>query len=143
MQINLNKSKKAHLDILNAPQLKNWDLILIQEPHLTFFRNICTPNCFTSIHPTSHHMLNQRVCFIIWVNPSLSANFWKALEFADSNDVTAIQLSGEYGYLSIFNIYNNCEHSQTLHRLREYVTTHAESLWDAPNHFMLWAGDFN
>jgi hypothetical protein len=37
MQINLNKSEKAHLDLINENVSQKYDIILIQEPHTTSF----------------------------------------------------------------------------------------------------------
>ena len=35
LQINLNKSKIAHLDLISYIKGKDWDIILIQELHIT------------------------------------------------------------------------------------------------------------
>ncbi|TFK38889.1 hypothetical protein BDQ12DRAFT_588473, partial [Crucibulum laeve] len=51
LQLNLRKSEKAHLAQINGNLAVNWDLILIQEPHLTFYSNIHTPNGFCPISP--------------------------------------------------------------------------------------------
>jgi hypothetical protein len=74
MQTNPNKPEKAHPNVINSPQLRNWDIILIQEPHLTFLSNIHTPNWFTSVASTSHLTLDDMVCSVIWVNLSLTTN---------------------------------------------------------------------
>ena len=39
-QINLNKSEKAHLDIINGRTSKHYDIMLIQEPYTTAFNAI-------------------------------------------------------------------------------------------------------
>ena len=39
-QINLNKSEKAHLDIINKKVGKLFDIMLIQEPYTTTFNAI-------------------------------------------------------------------------------------------------------
>ena len=51
IQINLNKSKKAHLDIINKNVSTNYNLMLIQEPYTTTFNAICTPANFRLIFP--------------------------------------------------------------------------------------------
>jgi len=51
LQINLNKSEKAHLDLLSNIEGKDWDIVLIQEPHTTKFNAIRTPNNFCPIFP--------------------------------------------------------------------------------------------
>ena len=49
LQINLNKSERAHLDIINENLSQDYDLILIQEPHTTTFNAIQTPFNFRPV----------------------------------------------------------------------------------------------
>jgi hypothetical protein len=51
LQINLNKSRKAHLDLVNEDLSKDYDIILIQEPHITQFNAIWTPTNFRKVIP--------------------------------------------------------------------------------------------
>ncbi|KAF8148183.1 hypothetical protein B0H34DRAFT_641384, partial [Crassisporium funariophilum] len=51
LQINLNKLGKAHLDLLNRPLVTKWDVVLIQEPHVTMFLTIRTPMKFQQVYP--------------------------------------------------------------------------------------------
>lgn len=44
LQINLNKSEKAHLDIINERVSQKYDIILIQEPYTTTFNAIIDQN---------------------------------------------------------------------------------------------------
>lgn len=46
LQINLNKSEKVHLELINSKLNTKWDIVLIQEPHNTKFHHIRTPNDF-------------------------------------------------------------------------------------------------
>jgi hypothetical protein len=43
LQINLNKSEKVHLELLNNLKEKDWDIVLVQESHTTAFSSIRTP----------------------------------------------------------------------------------------------------
>ena len=92
LQINLNKSEKAHLDLINSALGKYWDVILIQEPYLTFLGHIQTPNGFVGIYPTDR-LRNQEniVRSVIWINSSLSTNSWKAISIPGNNDLTVVQ----------------------------------------------------
>ena len=38
-QQNLNKSDKAHYDLINTPLHKNWDILALQEPYIDTFGN--------------------------------------------------------------------------------------------------------
>jgi hypothetical protein len=143
LQINLNKSERAHLDIINERVSQRFDVILIQEPYGTIFNAIRTPTNFRPIFP-SHRIGNDGTSrSVIWVNSKLDTKTWKALDVPGTNDITAIQLRGPYGTLSIFNIYNDCTHSRNEMILRRYIHDNANLILATENHHMLWAGDFN
>ena len=106
LQINLNKSITAHLELINDLLAAHWDIILIQEPYIIYFNSIRTPNCFTLVMPTSRETLDATMRSMIWVNSALSTNKWKILDIPDTNDIVAIELKGDYGWLQIYSIYN-------------------------------------
>jgi len=126
LQLNLNKSQKAHLDLINgALQVgKWWDIILIQEPYITYLGHIQTPNCFVSISPQARLTKPEdTVRLVIWVNSGLSSNSWKVLNISGNNDLTVVQIKTGNTTILIINIYNDCTHSLTLTRLRRYMQT--------------------
>ena len=145
LQINLNKSEKAHLDIINENVSKNYDLILIQEPHTTTFNAIRTPTNFRPIYPINRLQNEAQIRSVIWVNKRLDTKNWTAIDIPDTNDITAIQLKGPYGKLTIFNIYNDCTHSRSETTLRRFLSirTNSNAILSSENHHMIWAGDFN
>ncbi|EDQ98018.1 uncharacterized protein LACBIDRAFT_316554 [Laccaria bicolor S238N-H82] len=51
LQINLNKSSKAHLELYNKVSRKDWDIVMVQEPHVTAMGNIRTPNGYMVVIP--------------------------------------------------------------------------------------------
>ena len=115
LQININKLSKAHLDLINGALAKKWDIILIQEPHITFLGHVRTPNSFASIFPQDRLARPDLVVHsVIWVNSKLSSNSWKAINISGNNDLTAIQIKKGNRKLMIVNIYNPCTHSQML-----------------------------
>jgi len=97
LQINLNKSITTHLELINDSLAAHWDIILIQEPYITYFNSIRTPNHFTSVIPTSREMLDATMRSTIWVNSALSTNKWKILDIPKTNNIVAIELKGDYG----------------------------------------------
>ena len=143
LQINLNKSLSAHLELINDSLAAHWDVVLIQEPYITFFSNIRTPNRFIAVAPTSRAVLDSTVRSTIWVNTALSTNNWKILDIPDSNDIVAIELNGGYGSLKIFSIYNAGENSHTLAILRRYMLDNRNEPRGQQAHHILWGGDFN
>lgn len=144
IQLNLNKSEKAHLDFINGALGKSWDIILIQEPYITHLGHIRTPNGFTGVFPKDR-LSNQdaTVRSVIWVSSSLSSNSWKAVNIPGNNDLTAIQVDSGLSKLTIFNIYNDCTHSANLTRLRSYMRTERDSILGDDNSYVMWCGDFN
>ena len=144
LQINLNKSEKAHLDIINEEVSRKYDIILIQEPYTTPFNGIRTPTNFRPVYPINRFHDDAPIRAVIWVNTKLDTKDWVELEIPDTNDITAIQLKGPYGKLAIFNIYNDCTHSRNQTTLINYVRRYANTLLlRTENHHMIWAGDFN
>ena len=143
LQINLNKSEKAHLDIINENLSRDYDLILIQEPYTTTFNAIRTPTNFRPVFPAHRFESQDQIRSVIWVNRKMDTNSWAALDITGTNDITGVQLKGPYGLLSIFNIYNDCTHSRNEATLQKYIHDHANLILGTENHHMIWAGDFN
>ena len=143
MQINLNKSEKAHLDILNENISQKYDIMLIQEPYTTRFNAIRTPTNFRPVYPTNRLRDDAQIRSVIWVNKRLNTKDWTILDIPDTNDITAIQLKGPYGKLTIFNIYNDCTHARNERALGNYIRGHTNDIARDENHHMVWAGDFN
>ena len=143
LQINLNKSEKAHLDIINDKVSSKYDLMLIQEPYTTQFNAIRTPANFRPIFPSNRFQDEATTRSVIWVNKKLETKNWKILDVQNTRDITAIQLQGDYGKISIFNIYNDCTHSRNETIFNEYLNTHRQAMINGDDTHMLWAGDFN
>jgi hypothetical protein len=144
LQINLNKSAKAHLELYNKVLRKDWDFVLVQEPYVTAMGNIRTPTGYIPVIPVDRYKDGASTTrAVIWVSSDLGTNSWKILNVPGTNDITVIQLAGIYGRLTIINIYNDCTNARTLRLVREYVhTNRAEILSRADDHLIL-AGDFN
>ena len=121
LQINLNKSEKAHLDIINEDVSQKYDIMLIQEPYTTTFNMIRTPANFRPVYPLHRLQDDDQIRSVIWVNRRLDTKDWIILDVPESNDITAIQLKGPYGKLAIFNIYNDCTHTRNETILSNYI----------------------
>ena len=143
LQVNLNKSEQAHLDIINEEVSKNYDIMLIQEPYATRLNAIRTPTNFSSVFPSNRFKEDTTTRSVIWVNKSLDTSNWMAISIPDTSDITAIQLKGEYGKITIFNIYNDCTHSRNEETLENYLRNRRNALANGEDTHMIWAGDFN
>ncbi|KAF9004271.1 hypothetical protein BDQ17DRAFT_1169128, partial [Cyathus striatus] len=114
LQLNIRKSPAAHLDLANCSLASDWDVILVQEPNIIFTNDICTPNNFRPVIPSNHHNLEHPVQSVIWVNKSISTNQWSIIDIPDTNDISTIQIRNSQHTINIFNIYNDCSHSNSL-----------------------------
>src|SRR6202161_3550110 len=123
LQLNLNKSEKAHLDLMNYRLSQKYEIILIQEPHtITFNNNIRIPTNFRAVHPSNRFHSQDPIRSVIWVNKSLDTSNWIPLDIPNTSDITAIQIKNTIGTISIFNIYNDCNHAQNERYLHHYLT---------------------
>src|SRR6266481_3466748 len=142
-QQNLNKSDKAHFDLINTPVHKDWDLLLLQEPYIDAFGNTKATSKWHVIYPLSHLTDSSTCRAVILVNTALDTNSWSQVPFKDSNNVIIIQLRLLCRQLTIFNIYNDCTHSDTLAQLHQFLGQHAAALITSKTDHMVWCGNFN
>ena len=141
-QQNLNKSLTAQLDLLNGTDPKDTDFVFIQEPHIDFQHQTRANQYWTVVYPTPHNTSPACTRSVILVNKSVSKNNWRQLPI-DSTDVTAIELSCANHKISFYNIYNACEHSDTLSLLQTHWQQRTQRLGPAAKNDMVWLGDFN
>src|SRR6266481_82168 len=142
-QQNLNKSDKAHFNLINSLVHNDWDLLLLQEPYIDTFGNMKANSKWHTIYPSLHLTDNATNRSVILVNVALDTNSWTQLPFEGSNDVMVLQFSLPQGHLTIFNIYNDCIHSDTLSKLHQYLDQHSADLLASEVDHMIWCGDFN
>lgn len=142
-QQNLNKSNKAHWDLINSPIHQEWDLVLLQEPYLDKYGNAKANKNWRVIYPSSHLTDNSTVRSVILVNTQLDTNTWSQITMEGTNDITAIQIRGPESQLSIFNIYNDCRHQKNLDLFEDFLGANKHTLYERDGSHMIWAGDFN
>ena len=58
-----------------------------------------------------------------------------------------VRLHSSWGQVTLLNIYNDCEHDRTLHKLMEYHRKNCRNLVGSVmgenTHHVMWVGDFN
>src|SRR6266567_1620404 len=119
-QQNTRKSLTAHLATLHSLE-NTYDIVCIQEPAFDFLMNTRATPVWTVIKPTPWKgkeggKPNPRA--IILVHERLSTNSWTQIA-VESLDAVAIRLKGDSGEINIYNLYNDCTHSDTLEILRK------------------------
>jgi len=72
------------------------------------------------------------------INTNISTDAYTQLD-VPSSDITAACFIGPYSNLTLFNIYNNCNHNDSLLDIAGYLSSNPPT----PSDNMLWLGDFN
>ena len=125
-QQNLNKSDKAQFDLINTPLHKDWDVLLLQEPYINNLGNTKATSRWHVIYPSSHLADDSTCRSVILVNTALDTNAWAQVPLEGSNNITILQFQLPRGCLTVFNIYNDCTHQNTLvaqHNLHIYAAS--------------------
>jgi len=145
LQVNLNKSVEAHFDLYNSQIASRFDIIMVQEPYIhPKFVHIRTPNQFLPVFPADRlRTPGKMVRSVIWVSVELEIGSWRELPIAGSNDLTTIQLLGNFGRLTIFNIYNDNTNMDSVKILKKFLPDNTEEVNNSENDHILWGGDFN
>lgn len=139
---NVNKSLECQTDLLNRLDNAHYDIITIQEPTFDFQRDSRATRKWIAVYPWKNALTEERSRAMILVNTELSSNNWTALPI-DSLDIAGVELTGDFGKIRIFSIYNAQEHNRNLAvldrfiRLTEPTTENATIIRD------IWIGDFN
>jgi ribonuclease HI/exonuclease III len=142
-QQNVNRSLIAQLDMLHNIG-KNYDIILIQEPHIDFKGLTRANSHYSVIYPPKHHDQHSTkpTRSITLVNRRLASQTWTPIPI-QSPDITAVQIISPHGTLRIINLYNDCKNNHTITELQTYMTrSRYQNAPKLPVQY-IWAGDFN
>ena len=147
-QQNTRKSLTAQLATLHSVEDK-YDIICIQEPHFDFQNISRATGAWTSVYPTQYTQGNKDATprALTLVNTRLSTNSWTQIP-VDSLDVVAIRLLSDKGVLNLYNIYNDCTHSNTIRALERHLEGREQGATLTPDpgpteEGDVWLGDFN
>ena len=104
-QQNGHKANMPQEYIRTTAKPEDWDVIALQEPWLDSFNNSRANSYWRVIYLVNHLVDNQDyTCSILLVNTNISSDCYTVFSIQHS-DITVIQFKGDYGNLSIFNIY--------------------------------------
>ncbi|KAG1888692.1 hypothetical protein F4604DRAFT_1569660, partial [Suillus subluteus] len=116
-QQNLRKSSHTWEHLLKNLNPNDYNLACIQEPFLNPVKLANTSNLrryWDVIYPTKHHTSQDRSQVIMLINKKISKNKWHTIPIQSSN-IMALELTGDFGKVRIYNIYNPCDHDGTMH----------------------------
>jgi len=154
-QQNLCKSPNVWEHLLKNLNPDMYDLACIQEPFLNAVNLANTSNLnrfWDIIYPTDHHSQLERSQTLLLVNKRLSKNHWQTIPLHSPN-VIAIEITGTFGKVHIYNIYNQCEnentvrflerHMHTEHNVRNNQVLPTDGGNQGTHEHIIWLGDFN
>ena len=91
-----------------------------------------------AIYPPSHRQKLSTMRSMLLVSTHIPLDRIQVIPI-DSKDITVVCLLTEEGPIAIYNIYNNCNHSESLEKLRE----HLEGTDESNTEGMIWLRNFN
>ncbi|KZV59438.1 hypothetical protein PENSPDRAFT_595454, partial [Peniophora sp. CONT] len=114
-QQNMNKMSAGHDYLINSSALSDYDLVLFQEPYIDQVGNTRATRNWNVIYPYAYQSDRSKPArAVTLINTRLNTNHFETLPFP-GRDVTVVLLKGDFGQVTIFNIYNSCDDSETLH----------------------------
>ena len=145
-QQNVNKSPTCQHDLISSKYLLELgaNIVALQEPAIHFTNKTIATKDWAVLYPSTHDQHPEQTRSVILISAALKSDSWQQLAFP-SGDVTAIRLTGTWGQLNIYNIYNDCQHNQTINLLSEHLhnnTVPGEAA-SADSTHTIWVGDFN
>jgi len=120
-QQNTNKSPTSQHNLISSNTLTqmNVDIVALQEPSINVFNCTIASKEWTAVYPTTHSKAPDKTRSTLLIRSHINTDNWNQIDFP-SSDVTVIQLSGKWGKLTIFNIYNDSNSNKTINSLTKF-----------------------
>jgi hypothetical protein len=120
-QQNLNKSPFCQYNLLSSNKLikMNIDIVALQELAINHNNLSIAAKDWITVYPSMYSSKPKSTRVLTLIHVQISIEDWNQLEFP-SEDVTVVQLSGSWGKLTIFNIYNEGMSNNTINLLTNY-----------------------
>ena len=130
-------------DLINSLIHNEWDIILLQEPYIDTLGSTRANHHWRVIYPSDHLANTTPKRSVILVNTKLDTNSWSQVLLSNTNDITIIQIKHPQGKVTIFNIYNDCNHSNSMTMVDKLLRNGNNTILWFPTNSLLWCGDFN
>ena len=147
-QQNVNKSQTGQHDLISSGKLayEGIDIVALQEPAINYLGKTIAARDWIPIYPSTHEKEPGKSRSLMLINANIPTESWEQVEFP-SGDVTVVRISGSWGRITIFNIYNDCLHDRTIHELTRFHRTNHGTLigndTTSNTAHVVWVGDFN
>ena len=141
-QQNLNKSLTAQLHLLNSAKPDNWDVLMIQEPWMTFNGTRATPH-WTVLYPKVFFEDQAKTLrSIILINTRIPTNNYIQIQF-NTADVTGLILTTSSGKIYMINVYNDCNNNEAIDAVSEFLAQRFPDDYVPSDTHIIIGGDFN
>jgi hypothetical protein len=120
-QQNVNKSPTCQHNLISNTSLvdANIGIVTLQEPAINHLGLTTATKEWTVIYPSTHTNTPNKTRSVTLIRSSISTDSWNQMEFP-SSDMTVTQLYGDWGKLTVFNIYNNGNSNDTISKLTDF-----------------------
>jgi endonuclease/exonuclease/phosphatase family metal-dependent hydrolase len=145
-QQNINKSPVCQHNIISNNFLvrKGINLIALQEPAISGTGLSITSRDWMPVYPSKQSNNPHNTRSIMLIGADISTENWNQIDFP-SRDVTVVQMTEQWGKITIFNIYNDGEHEDMIRLLTVFHHRNRAALERAEvgEAHTIWLGDFN
>jgi len=99
---------------------------------------------WVTVYPMNHTTASLKTRSLTLIRANTSTKIWSQLDFP-SSDITVMQITGQWGKITTFNIYNDGENNKMIRLLTEFHHRNKATLERTPQGeaHVIWLGDFN
>ena len=109
------------LNMLMKCPPEEYDILAIQEPYLDFLGNTrATPHWYPVYPRTHYNDKEKQTRSMILVNKRIATSGWVSIDI-DMPDVTAISIKTKASAVVIFNLYIDCTHADSIHKVQASI----------------------
>ena len=145
-QQNVNKSPICQHTLLSNDILVKHDIsvVALQEPAINSFNFSITSKDWITVYPSTHCSNPGKTRTLTLIRSAIKTDSWEQINFP-SGDVTVVTLKGDWGKLTLFNIYVDVNSNDTISQLKQFHRTRPDVLVHPTpgTAHTLWVGDFN
>jgi len=145
-QQNVNKLPLCQHTLLSNNILVKHDvsIVTLQEPSINTFNNTIAPKDWITVYPSTHCANPGKTRTLTLIRSAIKTDTWEQLDFP-SGDVTIISLKGDWGKLTVFNIYVEGNSNNTISQLKQYHRSRPDAVERSVTGVAhnIWVGDFN
>ena len=129
-QQNLNKLDIAQQDLINSIDPNMYNILILQELYIDFLGNTHANQRWYPLLPSMHHNNPKKSWTATFINNGIFSSTWQQTR-VESQDIVVVSIDTTAGPITIFNIYNDSDHSDSLQVLWDTLvvkTQHPRSI---------------